>query len=264
MALVALILIDGLRPDAISPARCPNLEGLRRRGAWTFKAQSVMPSITLPCHMSIFHSVPPAQHGIITNDNWPPEIKVPGLIEVAHKAGRRSAFFYNWEPLRNLSRPDCLTFSYFRENCKVVEGDEVNAVEVARFIPQIPLDFVFVYLGVVDEIGHVYGWMSDEYLAQVERADRALGTVLNSLPPGSSVLLQSDHGGHDRGHGSDLPEDMIIPWIVTGPGIRPKCEIEESVSLLDTAPTLARLLGIAPDPAWQGHAIESIFMPVQA
>ena len=76
MSIVVLMMIDGLRPDAISPARCPNLEALRRSGAWTFKAQSVMPSITLPCHMSIFHSIPPSQHGIISNDNWPPEIPV--------------------------------------------------------------------------------------------------------------------------------------------------------------------------------------------
>jgi predicted AlkP superfamily pyrophosphatase or phosphodiesterase len=253
-----------LRPDAISPARCPNIESLRRRGAWTFKAQSVMPSITLPCHMSIFHSLPPSQHGILTNDDWPPEIKTPGLVEVARAAGLKCAFFYNWEPLRNLSRPGCLTFSYFRENCKITDGDEVNALEAARFIEQIPLDFAFVYFGVVDEIGHVYGWMSDQYLAQVESADRALATVLKSLPDDSSILLQSDHGGHDRGHGTDLPDDMTIPWIVTGPHVRSNFEIPDTVSLLDTAPTLALLLSITPDPAWQGHAIESIFKAAQS
>jgi arylsulfatase A-like enzyme len=105
--------------------------------------------------------------------------------------------------------------------------------------------------------------MSPEYLAQVQSADRALETVLKSLPADNSILLQSDHGGHDRGHGTDLPEDMTIPWIVTGPSIRHNHEIAEAVSLLDTAPTLARLLGIAPDPAWQGHAIDAIFVPVQ-
>jgi predicted AlkP superfamily pyrophosphatase or phosphodiesterase len=52
-------MIDGLRPDAIVPADCPNLKALLARSAYSLTATSVMPSITLPCHTSIFHSVPP-------------------------------------------------------------------------------------------------------------------------------------------------------------------------------------------------------------
>jgi predicted AlkP superfamily pyrophosphatase or phosphodiesterase len=259
MPSVVLVLIDGLRPDAISAARCPNLETLRRSGAWTMNAQSVMPSITLPCHMSIFHSVPPSQHRVTSNDNWPIPPSVPGIVEIAHQSAFRCAFFYNWEPLRNLAQPESLFLSYYRNNCKTTNGDNLNAWEAARFIRQAVPDFSFVYFGCVDETGHSHGWMSDEYLAQVERADHALGTVLDSLPHNTSVLVQSDHGGHDHDHGTDLPEDMTIPWILVGPSIRQSYEITEPVSLLDTAPTLAQLLGVAPHPEWHGHFIEAAF-----
>ena len=58
------VMIDGLRPDALAKIDCPTLSGLRARGASTLSARSVMPSVTLPCHTSIFHAVPPTRHGV--------------------------------------------------------------------------------------------------------------------------------------------------------------------------------------------------------
>ena len=60
MIPVTLIIIDGLRPDAIRQARCPSLDWLRFNGSTSFKAHSVMPCYTLPCHTSIFYSTLPA------------------------------------------------------------------------------------------------------------------------------------------------------------------------------------------------------------
>ena len=68
--------------------------------------------------MSIFHSVPPSRHGVITNDWMPMARPLPGLVEMATVAGKTCAFFYNWEPLRNLSRPSNLELSFFRDNSK--------------------------------------------------------------------------------------------------------------------------------------------------
>ncbi|MCP4416419.1 MAG: hypothetical protein GY805_07345 [Chloroflexi bacterium] len=93
----------------------------------------------------------------------------------------------------------------------------------------------------------------------MERVDSALGVLLDGLPSNSSVLLQSDHGGHDRSHGTDTPEDMTIPWMVAGPGIRANYAIQGPVCLLDTAPTLARILGFDPCPEWEGQCIDEVF-----
>ncbi|MBX3015179.1 MAG: alkaline phosphatase family protein, partial [Caldilineaceae bacterium] len=54
--LTLFVMIDGLRPDALARCDCPTLTGLMERGAFSLQARSVMPSVTLPCHMSIFHS----------------------------------------------------------------------------------------------------------------------------------------------------------------------------------------------------------------
>jgi arylsulfatase A-like enzyme len=52
---------------------------------------------------------------------------------------------------------------------------------------------------------------------------------------------------------------MTIPWTIAGPGIRSSHEITSPVSLLDTAPTLARVMGISPHPDWEGRCIAEVF-----
>jgi len=101
--------------------------------------------------------------------------------------------------------------------------------------------------------------MSHDYLAQAAFVDRLLKTVLDALPTDSLTLIHSDHGGHDRNHGTDLAEDMTIPWVIAGPGIRQGYTLTGPVSLLDTAPTLARLLGLSPHHAWEGRCVEEAF-----
>jgi predicted AlkP superfamily pyrophosphatase or phosphodiesterase len=260
MSLVLFVMIDGLHPDAVK--HCHYLRPMWGSGAYTLKASSVMPSITLPCHMSIFHSVPPSRHGITTNDWQPMARPLPGLVEQARAAGKRCAFFYNWEPLRNLSSPGSLALSYFRDNVySDPDGDRVIAEAAAHYIAADRPDFVFVYLGTVDTVGHRHGWMSPEYLEQLVHVDDAFGSLWSKLPNGCTILVQSDHGGHERTHGTESPEDMTIPWLVVGPGIRRGYEIEAPVSLLDTAPTLARLLDLSPHPEWEGRCVEEIFVP---
>jgi predicted AlkP superfamily pyrophosphatase or phosphodiesterase len=259
MAPAVLILIDGLRADAVTHETMPNLRQLMMRGASTLQAQSVIPSVTLPCHMSIFHSVPPQRHGIMQNVYQSMARPLPGLVEQAYAAGLKCGFIYNWEPLRDLSRPEKLHFSYFVNNVLEPEGDRTLAQEAVRYIEAHAPDFLFLYLGSVDMYGHAYGWMSDEYLAQAGRSDAAVGHFMEHVSPDSSVILLADHGGHERNHGTDSPEDMTIPWMAVGPNIHADYHIKGTVTLLDTAPTLARIMNIKAAPEWEGRSVDEIF-----
>ncbi len=259
---VLFVMIDGLRPDVRAAATLPALDGLIARGASTLRAQSTMPSITLPCHMTIFHSVPPARHGI-TSNNWQPMARpLPGLIEQAKAHDKRSIAIYNWEPLRDLSRPEILEFAWCRNAIYQADGDDILTDAVLQYLPNLQPDFAFIYLGTVDTAGHYYGWMSDGYLRQAERVDGCLARILAALPPSAHVLVHADHGGHDRSHGTDMPEDMTIPWVVAGPRIKQGHVITRAVSLLDTAPTLAALLDMPPHKEWEGTAVTEAFVQV--
>lgn len=260
MPKALLVMLDGVRPDALDAVRCPALAAFRQRGAFARQARSVMPSVTLPCHMSIFHSVPPTRHGVVTNDWMPMARPVSGLVEQAQRAGLRSAFFYNWEPLRNLSRPGSLEFSYFKKTAKQFpHGDDHSIEMAAQFIGAEAPDFVFLYCGTIDEMGHHSGWMSSDYLVQLQHVDGRLGPFLANLPDDYAVLIQSDHGGHGRTHGTAQDADMNILWMLAGPGVAQGVEISQPVTLLDTAPTLARVLGIDPGEDWEGRVVEEAF-----
>ncbi|GAB4431248.1 MAG: hypothetical protein Kow0031_12360 [Anaerolineae bacterium] len=260
MPPVVLISIDGLRPDALTTANCPHLTAFQTRGSFTLTASAVLPTITLPCHTSIFHSVPPQRHGILTNTFTPMARPLPGLFDVAAAAGLRCAAFLGWEPLRDLSRLGSLTLSICLNTAETdLTTDERITAEAARHLSGGMYDLAFVYFGTVDTAGHNHGWMSPQYLAQLEQVDRHFGLLLSALPDDAHVLVQSDHGGHERTHGTDLPEDMTIPWFIAGPHIKQNHPIAVPVSLLDTAPTLARLLGIAPHPQWEGLCVEEVF-----
>ena len=125
-------------------------------------------------------------------------------------------------------------------------------------------DFIFIHLEHTDEVGHEKGFMSAPYLQQVERADHAIGQLLGFLEKSSledeyTCLLTSDHGGHGHNHDGTVIEDFIIPWMVMGPSIRKNYTIESTVSILDTAPTLARIMRLPMLDFWEGEVMEEIF-----
>ena len=52
---------------------------------------------------------------------------------------------------------------------------------------------------------------------------------------------------------------MTIPWMAAGPNIRKGYAIQAPVSLLDTAPTIAKIMEIQPHREWEGKCVEEIF-----
>ena len=65
--LLVLFVIDGMRPDGLQQTDTPHIDNVFQRGAYTCTARTVMPSVTLPAHTSMFRGVEPECHGIITS-----------------------------------------------------------------------------------------------------------------------------------------------------------------------------------------------------
>ena len=218
-----------------------------------------MPCVTLPCHTSMLRGVDVPRHGVTTNLFQPLARPVPSLFDVAHAAGRRTGFFYNWGPLRDLCAPESLDVSYLWNDAYVSEGDWRVARAAAQHLVEHPFDFLFVYLGYTDECAHKHDWMSEPYLQAIANADRCVAHVLDACASAGqepTVLLLSDHGGHGRTHGSDIPEDMTIPWILHGSGVQSGLSLDSvPIRLFDTCPTLAALLGLNTAREWEGRII---------
>ena len=255
MEKVILISIDGMRPDGFLNCKNPFAEKMMELGAYALSAKSMNPSVTLPCHLSIFHSVPPVRHGITTNTYIPFARPINGLFEQIKMAGGVSAMYYGWEPLRDVSRPSSLTFSGY-VNAYAEEHTDGKLTDMAlERIEKSKPDFVFLYMVETDEKGgHDSGWMSDTYLDYINRAVDNVRRVYEAVGEEYTIIVTADHGGHDRSHGSELPEDMTIPQFYIGKRFTPG-KVLEDISLLDIAPTVADIMSVPCAPEWEGRSV---------
>lgn len=252
---VILISIDGMRPDGLEKCGHPFVEKLKEIGAYTLDAKTVFPSVTLPCHMSMFHSVPPQRHGTTTNIYMPQVRPVSGLFEQIKSAGGKSGMYYGWEPLRDISRPGSLISAEYIHSYAEEDTDSILTDKMFACAEKTELDFIFLYMVETDEKGgHDNGWMTDAYLKRLHTAIGNVQRVVEELGDLYTVIVTSDHGGHDRSHGTDMPEDMIIPMFFVGKQFTPGRKLE-NVSILDLAPTVASILDVPPAEEWEGKSL---------
>ena len=253
---VILISIDGMRPDGLQTCGNPYVKELESLCSYTYSASSMNPSVTFPCHFSMTHSVTPQRHGLVTNTYVPQVRPVAGIFEKISNAGGVSAMFYGWEPLRDIASPGTLKFATYINAYTKESSDTALTDEAMRVIDEHSPDFVFLYMVETDEKGgHDNGWMSAEYLRRISIAIDNVKRVIDTCGDEYSVIIMADHGGHDRSHGSLMPEDMTIPLFFYGRDFEAGREITDQLSLLDIAPTIAALMGISPDREWEGKSL---------
>ncbi|MBE5786284.1 MAG: hypothetical protein E7324_01955 [Clostridiales bacterium] len=255
MSKVILISIDGMRPDGAMQCGHPFVKEMMEKGCFTLSAHTVFPSVTLPCHLSLFHSVPPERHGTRTNTYMPPVHSFNGLFEQLAAAGKQNAMYYGWEPLRDVARPGSLVAAEYIHSYAFEHTDCILTDRALSHIRLCRPDFVFLYMVETDEKGgHDNGWMSDIYLDYIRCAIDNVRRVVEETEDEYTVIVTADHGGHDRGHGTDMKEDMTIPMFFMGKEFAPGKELN-GVSILDLAPTIARVLGVPAVREWEGKSL---------
>src|SRR5262249_24431193 len=194
--------------------------------------QTIMPSTTLPSHASMLSGYPPSAHGITWDDYEADKgpIVVPTMFAIARAAGLRTVLVAGKAKFRQPDIPRPL------DRCDPPAGEDPAVASRAMAEAAGGFDLMFVHLPQSDLTGHARGWMSAAYLEAVAGADAAIGRVLAALPPGTTVIVTADHGGHVNNHGTTDPSDMTIPWIVSGPGVAAH-PLTRRVNTTDTAAT---------------------------
>ncbi|GAB4486086.1 MAG: hypothetical protein Fur0016_06150 [Anaerolineales bacterium] len=261
---VLIVSFDGLRPDAIELAPMPNLQALIQAGAYSLTAQTTFPSATLPAHASMLMGMCPQKHGVTWNDYNLAQGYAQGadIFDLAHAAGLKTVMLVGKQKLLQLTEPGSLNVYKYINDRDLVIADWI--------LQNFPADFglMFVHFPTIDFMGHAHGWLSWEQLSVARRADEALGKLLATLEERgirqeTIIIITSDHGGHEQSHGSRNPLDMTIPWVISGPGIRPG-ELVSQVQTTDTAATAAWALQLPIPPEWDGvPIIEAFGSPVQ-
>ena len=266
---VVLVSIDGLRPDAIDRFAVPTLQRLMREGSYSLSARTIMPSTTLPSHMSMLSGEPPDQHGVLWNNVTSAKtdvVEFSTVFSVARAHGYRTAAFFSKAKFSPLQRPGTLDYSQAPGGWWGRWSSERTVHDVWTYLQTERPNVLFVHLSDPDQAGHSSGWMSDAYGSAVQATDTALGQLLAAAEEAYgagnySVLVTADHGGHGYGHGTSDARDVTIPWIVWGRGVNARSLEDVSIDTIDTAPTVLWLLGVEAPESWDGEPVVEAFGP---
>lgn len=291
---VFLVVVDGLRLD--KSYELPFVDELRRHGVDS-EAQSHYPTWSRPNYVSILTGVPPRASGVRTNHHGKP-VELDSLMDRARAAGLRVASATDYDVLPRLFlRPRVPTPNEAPPPPVPDEEDEIDGAhtdppdddETAAAVqaPDAPLvspfddaryapwpggfseagealaagnaDLVVLLVGATDAAGHKHGGDSDEYRAAALTADHALARALSRIDLAhDAVIVTADHGQTDRGgHGGVEPEVMTVPFIAAGAGIRAGATPVDA-RLIDVAPTVSALLGIAAPGHGLGRTLVEI------
>ena len=67
----------------------------------------------------------------------------------------------------------------------------------------------------LDFVGPEDGWLSAEYMEELSYIDEYLAPLIRLAKQQKNylIIITSDHGGHDKIHGSQHPDDFKLPFI---------------------------------------------------
>ena len=163
--------------------------------------------------------------------------------------------YYSWEELRNIVSPGTLRMTHCLS--KLILNKHTNDIITERSIQDIEKfnpDFFMIYLGDTDSWGHNSGWMSEDYLNVAYNAVENVKRIIERYSKDHTIIIMADHGGHDRIHGTQLKEDMTIPLFFIGEEFEKNKQLSGG-SILDIAPTVAKVFDIPADEDWEGNSI---------
>lgn len=272
---VIVLALDGISIEGFKTAKTPCLDALLAEGALSLDTRVVMPSVTLPNWTSHLTGSGPEQHGIFGNgwtlekNKYPMPAKdedgyYPSVFYVLkqNRPEVQIGFYYNWINLfYPYNKKVFDEVSYLKDDAYKPNYEKAfNFVKTHREKPTL----VFLYSVHTDHAGHGHKWMSREYIQSIEEADAEIGKLLERLKAeglykGTHFMFLSDHGGIEYSHGGTTPDEMIVPWGITGPSVKKGIKIEEPNNTVNTAATILRLFKVERPLSWTGETIESIF-----
>ena len=258
---VLIVSFDGGKPAVIEQSEMPTFKAAAKGGAATYAAQTIFPPITLVSHASMLAGIGPEKHKVLWNNYVPDKGKFafPTVFSIAKQAGLGTACFAGKDKFLHFDAPGTLDqFAIPNNKAKVI------AEAAAAYIVEKKPNLIFVHFPDADSAGHRFGWGSPEQIQAFADTDAGLKILLDGLETAgitaeTTVILSADHGGRDRTHGLNIPEDMTIPWVTFGKAVKPGHAITGPVTTYDTAATALYLLGLEIPKDWDGKAVVEAF-----
>jgi choline-sulfatase len=271
---LVLITIDTLRADRVGAygyarARTPRIDGLAARGVRFEHAYATAP-ITLPSHASLLTGRYPPGHGSRHN-GMRVDTAVPALATILSTAGFATGGFVSAFPLDR---------RFGLNNGFAAYGDRMPRGTRGRFENERPgrdtVDEALAWLTPTLTAsrangGRIFLWVhlfephapygqpgsgrpvADRYDDEIAESDTQIGRILDAFgqdAASSVIVVAADHGEAFGEHG-EISHSLFVydttlrvPLMIAGPGV-PTRTVGSPVSLVDVAPTVLPLLGLA-------------------
>ncbi len=283
---VILITIDTLRADHVGiygagQARTPVLDSLAAEGTYFEHCVSQVP-LTLPSHTSLLSSTYPQFSQVRDNGGF----QVPGALtlisEILKGRGRATAAFIGAFVLHGKwglnqgfdtysDRFDPARYG------KILLENEKRADEVLgdarKWLQNLGDRRFFAWIHLYDPHSPYdppapfdHSSPRAAYRGEVEYTDGELGKFISFLKEQelydhSLIIVAADHGEglgdhNEDGHGMFLYETTVhVPLILRAPLPFARHRVDETVELVDVAPTVLDLLEIPAPKQWQGRSL---------
>jgi arylsulfatase A-like enzyme/tetratricopeptide (TPR) repeat protein len=290
-ANVLLISVDTVRADHLPPhgytrIDTPAISRLAREGVRFSAAYTPVP-LTLPAHSSLLTGLQPFTHSVRDNGGFYLDPSRPTLATILKANGFQTAAFVSAFVLDSrwglgsgfdryfddftVSQADLAAMARVQR-----PGDETWA-EARRWLDSHVNGTFFVWLHLFDPHSpytppepYRTRYADRPYDGEIAYADAIVGRAIDYLDEHrvldrTLVVFASDHGEGLGDHGEDehgllaYDSTLHVALIIRRPGReRAGTTVDRPVSLVDVAPTVLGLLGIAPSQTFDGTNLSPI------
>lgn len=268
---VVVVVLDGLRADAIPALGLRCWQRLARQGAASLRGNTIGPSVTAAAMASLLTGVAPEAHGLRSDRFHLPrqrETLYP-LPRLLGEAGLPTSAFIRSLPLffRRIGRRIASHLGVGNASFAGHSSTEI-LFHATETLAQQERGLVMLHWPDCDRAGHAHGWMSERYARAAHRLDLALGMLVACADvgrdPGTLLIALADHGGggvNPRDHASDHPLDRTIPVLLAGAAVT--ADELDAPSLLDVPATVLWALGLPVPASYAGRPLVEAFVPAQ-
>lgn len=273
---VIFVGIDCFGASTLQRAETPNINRMIDNGAIQLYSRCVRETSSSQNWMSILSGASIEMHGV-TGNAWDYETRV---IEPAVK-NNKGMFPTIFDHIKE-QRPDAKVYAFYNwksqdrmydtsrfDKTQSWEGEENDAevmdTAIEAYVADQP-EFMYVYLGKVDHIGHSFGNESDTLMTCMKEADAMVGKLVKTLEEkdmmkNTVIILTGDHGGFRYGHGGDSKSELEVPIIVYGEGVTKGKYISSVGMNFDVTATIAGLMGIELPSECRGRFLKEAWEP---
>jgi Glycosyl transferase family 2/Sulfatase/Type I phosphodiesterase / nucleotide pyrophosphatase len=251
---VYVIVVDGLNRGRLWQANAPEMDRLAREGTEYLSVEPAYPARTVVCFSSMLTGAAPREHGMRSNFAPRLGVRTESIFDVLERhghSGRLVGIAHLLDPFRE----DVVSAVTSVQPTERI--DHSLSAAAREVVEREDPDLLVLQLLAADQLGHVRGVRSREYLDQVAETDRHVGRFLAWLErrgrlEQATVILMADHGQGRGigGHGHLDWGERPVPFAIWGAGAVAGATSSEPRSVCELATTIAALLGVeAPESA---------------